>query len=136
MRLVIDYRRLNAITISDATPLPNIQKILNSSLNAKIFSKLDMKSGYWQVPMNNADIEKTAFVTEDGHFEWTVMAFGLKTAPATFQRIVNTVLKDFLFKFVIVYLDDFLVYSNSETEHKEHLKLIFEKLKEAGITLS
>lgn len=136
MRLVIDYRRLNAITIPDATPLPNIQKILNCSLNAQIFSKLDMKSGYWQVPMNKADIEKTAFVTEDGHYEWTVMAFGLKTAPATFQRIVNFVLKDFLFKFVIVYLDDFLVYSNSEEEHREHLKLIFEKLQQAGITLS
>lgn len=136
MRLVVDYRRLNSITIADATPLPNIQKILDFALNGKIFSKLDMKSGYWQVPMNGADIEKTAFVTEDGHFEWTVMPFGLKTAPATFQRIVNSVLKEFLFKFVIVYLDDFLVFSDSESEHREHLTLIFQKLSQAGITLS
>lgn len=133
---MIDYRRLNKATVNDATPLPNITKILETAVKSKVFSKLDMKSGYWQVKMAESDIEKTAFITEDGHYEWLRMPFGLKNAPPTFQRIVNNVLRDFLFKFVIVYLDDFLVFSTSEEEHFQHLSQIFKKLSEAGFTLS
>jgi len=134
-RMVIDYRRLNAITIDDKQPLPLIQDVIDRLRGAKYFSTLDAASGYWHVAIAEDSIEKTAFSTADGHFEWLVMPFGLKNAPPTFQRIIQTALKGFLFNNVIVYLDDIIVFSEAIDEHLKLLDNIFTRLENVGIKL-
>lgn len=128
LRLCTDFRLLNEETIKDRFPLPRIDEILDTVSGAKVFSKLDLLSGYFQVRIKEEDIAKTAFSTSSGHFEWVVMPFGLSNAPSTFQRFMNLVLQPFLNKFVMVYLDDIVIYSNSIEEHKHHLKSVLETL--------
>lgn len=125
-RLCIDYRKLNEITIKDQQPLPRIQDVVDRMRDASCFSKVDLKSGYWQVPMHPLDIEKTAFVTADGQYEWLVMPFGLKNAPATFQRVIQKILGKLLFKNCINYLDDIIIFSQSRQQHLEDLREVFE----------
>ena len=135
MRFCIDYRPLNKITISDKMPLPHIHDVIDRLYSAKYFSTLDIAWGYWHCEMAPDSIEKTAFVTNEGHYEWLVMPFGLKNAPATFQRIIQQILGDLLYKGVINYLDDFIIYSETFEDHIKLLKQIFEKFLEYGIKL-
>src|SRR5436305_374185 len=129
-RMCIDYRALNAKTLKNAYPLPRIQECTDKLGKASRFSSIDMVTGYWQLRVAEKDIPKTAFNTRYGKYEFLVMPFGLTNAPATFQTLMNSILRPYIDKFVLVYLDDILVYSNSEEEHREHLKLVFEKLRE------
>ena len=129
-RMCIDYRTLNAVTVRNGYPLPRIQECLDRLSKAKVLSKLDLTSGYWQVRVAEADIPKTVFNTRQDKFKFTAMPFGLTNAPATFQTMMNGILRPYLDKFVIVYLDDIVIYSDNLWEHQEHLRTILEILKE------
>jgi hypothetical protein len=132
-RAVFDYRALNALTVKNRYPLPRIDDLLDQLCGARYFSKLDLQSGYHQIRVKPADIPKTAFRTKYGHYEWLVMPFGLTNAPATFQALMNAVLRPYLDKFVVVYLDDILVYSATEEEHKQHVALVLQTLREHNL---
>ena len=130
--LCVDYRALNNVTVKDAHPLPRIQDSFDALAGAHIFSLLDLQSGYHQVPVAEADQPKTAFATPFGLYEYKRMPFGLCGAPGTFQRLMNSVMAEHLFKFLLVYLDDLLVYSKTFEEHLQHLETIFKRLSACG----
>lgn len=134
-RIVIDYRKLNDITVGDAYPLPNIEYILDQLGHSKYFTTLDLANGFHQIKMKESDIEKTAFSTGYGHYEFTRMPFGLKNSPSTFQRLMNTVLTGLQGLECFVYLDDIVIYASSIEEHSRKLKLIFSKLRENTLLL-
>ena len=134
-RLCVDYRSVNKVTKQDKYPLPNIQEALDSFNGAKWFTTIDLASGYWQMKVAEEDIEKTAFVTAHGFYEYRRMPFGLTNAPAAFQRLMDRVLKNEMGKFVQVYLDDIIVYSKSWEEHLEHIEQVFRRLEEAGLKM-
>ena len=129
-RLCIDYRLLNQVTIKNKYLLPLIDKLFDQLNGAKYFTKLDLRSGYHQVWIEPSDVPKMAFCTHFGHYEFLVMPFGLTNAPATFMKLMDTVLRPLLGKFVVVFLDDILVYSHSKEEHLNHLSQVFEALRE------
>lgn len=135
-RFCVDYRALNSKTPLDGFPMPQIQDILESLYGATIFSTLDLKSGYWQVKMDEDSIKKTAFVTKNAQYEFLRLPFGLRNAAATFQRLMNNVLRDYMGEFCFVYLDDIVVYSKTIQDHFQHLKLLFAKLQDSGLTLN
>ena len=126
LRFCVDYRALNAITIKNAYPLPRIDDLLDQLHGAQFFTSLDLTSAYHQIPMEPSDIHKTAFRTRYGHYEFTVMPFGLTNAPATCQQVTNDVLRPYLDKFTSVYLDDCLIWSKTEAEHLEHIRLVLD----------
>ncbi|MCA9766889.1 MAG: hypothetical protein KC455_10785, partial [Carnobacterium sp.] len=132
-RMCIDYRELNKVTKGDKYPMPNIQEVLDALAGAKIFSRLDALSGYHQVAVAEEDIEKTAFACKEGIYEFLRMPFGLVNAPATFQRIMDQTLAKELWKFVVVYLDDVIIFSKTVEEHREHLAVVKKKLEEIGM---
>ena len=124
LRMVVDYRALNEVTIKNKYPLPMINDLFGQLQGAKVFSKIDLQSGYHQLKIREQDIAKTAFTTRYGLYEYTVMSFGLTNAPAYFMNMMNKVFMEFLDKFVMVFIDDILVYSKNEEQHKEHLRLV------------
>lgn len=134
-RIVIDYRKLNLNTIDDRFPIPNVEDIFDKLGKCVYFSKLDLAKGFHQIEMDKRDQHKTAFSTATGHYEFTRMPFGLKNAPATFQRMINRVLHEFINKTCVVYLDDVLVFSTSLEEHINSLKLILRRLYDANLKI-
>ncbi|CAA7021052.1 unnamed protein product [Microthlaspi erraticum] len=130
MRLCIDYRGINNITIKDKYPLPRIDELLDQLRGASCFSKIDLASGYHQIPIKYQDVMKTAFNTRYGQYEFVVMPFGLTNAPAAFMRLMNEVFHDYLDNFVIIFIDDILIYSKTKEEHQQHLKKVLERLRD------
>ncbi|GJY09257.1 putative reverse transcriptase domain-containing protein [Tanacetum coccineum] len=128
-RMCIDYRELNKLTVKNRYPLPRIDDLFDQLQGFGVYSKIDLRSGYHQLHIKEEDIPITAFRTQYGHFEFQVMMFGLTNAPVVFMDLMNRVCKPYLDKFVIVFIDDILVYSKDEKEHRRHLKIILELLK-------
>ncbi|UYV78640.1 K02A2.6-like, partial [Cordylochernes scorpioides] len=134
-RMCIDYRRLNEITLDDRQPLPHIQDMFDRLHGSSFFSTLDVAWGYWQIEMDPQSIQKTAFVTNDGHYEFLVMPFGLKNAASTFQRIIQHILGELLWKGTCSFQDDILVYTKTWQEHIELLSKVFDKLRQYNMKL-
>jgi hypothetical protein len=126
----MDYHALNKVTIMNKYPLPRIDDLFDQLHGACVFSKIDLRLGYHQLKIRECDIPKTAFVSSYGVYEYTVMAFGLTNAPTYFMYLMNKVFMEYLGKFVVVLIDDILVYSRSEEEHEDHLRLALQKLRE------
>jgi hypothetical protein len=126
--LCIDYRPLNAITIKNKYPLPRIDLLFNQLIGAQVFSKIDLHSSYHQIKIHEEDIPKTAFSTRYGLYEYLVMSFGLTNAPAHFMYLINFIFMEELDKFVVVFIDNILVFSKSKKEHEEHLRIVLQRL--------
>ncbi|GJS21081.1 putative reverse transcriptase domain-containing protein [Tanacetum coccineum] len=127
--MCINYHELNKLTVKNRYPLPRIDDLFDQLQGSSIYSKIDLRSGYHQLRVREEDIPKTAFRTRYGHYEFHVMPFRLTNAPAVFMDLMNSVCKPYLDKFVIVFIDNILIYSRNKEEHEEHLKLILELLK-------
>ena len=134
-RFCVDFRRVNSITKRDGYPLPLISESLDCLTGTQYFSSMDLMSGYWQIEMDEQSREKTAFITHAGLFEFNVMAFGLCNAPSCFQRLMECVLRGLNWRIALIYLDDVLVYSRTFEEHLEHLRLVFDRFRDAGLKL-
>ena len=122
LRLCIDYRQLNKVTITNQYPLPRIDDLFDQLQGAQVFSKIDLKSGYHQLRIVDSDIPKMAFHTRYGHYEFTVVPFGLTNSPAVLMSIMNGVFFIFMDNFLVFFLDEILIYSRDEKEHKENLR--------------
>ncbi|KAL0420226.1 UNVERIFIED_CONTAM: Retrovirus-related Pol polyprotein from transposon [Sesamum latifolium] len=130
MRLCVDYRQLNRVTVKNKYPLPRIDDLLDQLKGAITFSKIDLRSGYWHFRIAEKDILKTAFCTRYGDYEFLVMPFGLTNAPATFMALMNSTFHEYLNQFVIIFIHEILVYSRSMEEHEQHLRIVLQILKE------
>ena len=130
MRMCIDYSALNRVKVKNNYPLPRVDDLLDWLAGAKCFSRIDLKSGYYQIRVAAQDVHQTAMRTRYGSYEFLVMPFGLCNAPATFMSIMNGIFYDEMDECVVVYIDDILIYSRSEVEHTRDLRKVLEKLRE------
>ena len=130
LRLCIDYRQLNRVTIRNQYPLPRIDDLVDQLHGARVFSKIDLRSWYDQLKIKGIDVPKKTFTTHYKHYEFMVMPFGFTNAPAAFMDLMNRVFRQYLDRFVIVFIDDILVYSSSREKHVEHLRIVLETLRE------
>jgi hypothetical protein len=129
LRLCVDYRALNSITVKNCCTIPRIDDLLDAVAGSSYFTSLDLTSGYHQMLISEEDRPKTAFRTPFGHLQFKVLIEGLTNAPATFQTVMNSILHPYIRKFVVVYIDDILIFSKSEAEHQAHVRLVLEVLK-------
>jgi len=130
MRLCIDYRQLNKVTIKNRYPLPRIGDLMDQLVGARVLSKIDLRSGYHQIKVKDEDMQKTAFRTHYGHYEYIVMTFGVTNAPGVFMEYMNRIFHTYLDHLVVVFIDDILIYSKSEEEHAKYLRVVLQVLKE------
>jgi hypothetical protein len=130
LRMCFDYRALNALTVKNAAPLPRVDDILDQLKGSRVFSLIDLRFACYKIRLMEEDIPKSAFRTRFGHFEFLVLTFGFTNAPATFQTLMNHVFRDVLDKFVCCYLDDVLIFSQSDSDHKVYLKFVLDRLRE------
>ena len=130
LRMCIDYRQINKVIVKNKYPLPRIEDLFDQLKGAGAFSKIDLRSGYYQLRVKDEDVPKTAFRTRYGHYEFLVMPFGLTNAPAAFMDLMNRVLRPCVDQFVVVFIDDILVYSKDTQEHEQHLRIVLETLRE------
>jgi hypothetical protein len=130
LRLCVDYRPLNAVTVKNKYPLPRIDILFDQLAGARVFSKIDLRSSYHQIKIRPCDILKTAFSTCYGLYEFLVMSFGLTNAPAYFMYLMNSVFMTEVDKFVVVFIDDILIYSKNEKEHTKHLRIVLQRLRD------
>ena len=128
--LCIDYRQLNKMTIKNRYPLPHIDDLFDQLHGATVFLKIDLRSGYHQVRIKDEDIFKTTFRTWYGHYKFVVMPFGITNAPFVFMCLMNNVMHKYLDNFLVIFIDDILIYSKSKEEHKEYLKIVLQELRE------
>ena len=129
LRLCIDYRQLNKLTVKNKYPLPRIDDLFDQLKGASIFSKINLRSGYRQVKIKDTDVHKTAFRTRYGHYEFLIMSFDLTNAPTTFMDLMNCVFRPYVDQFIIVFIDDILVYSKDRENHYTHLRVVLETLR-------
>ena len=130
LRLCIDYRQLNRPTIRNQYPLPRIDELFDQLQGSRVYSKIDLRSGYHQLKVRENDVSKTTFRTRYGHYEFLVMPYRLTNAPAAFMDLMNMVFSPYLDKFVIIFINDILVYSGSSVKHAEHLRTVLQILRE------
>ena len=130
---MVDYRHLNSVTLGDGYPIPSLSNILDALSGGKLFAKLDLASSYWQVPVNPKHVHKTTFATHLGLFEFFRMPYSLKTATQTFQRILNTVFSQFLYQWLIIYIDDRVIWSSSQQEVLVQCEKILETVTKFGL---
>ena len=133
LRMCIDYRRLNHMTVKNKYSLPRIDELFNQLQGAAYFPKIDLRSGYYQLRVRESDVPKIAFQTRYGHYEFLVMPFGLTNAPAVFMALMNKVFAQYLDQFTMVFIDDVLVYSKSKEEHEEHLRTSLQLLRQPAL---
>jgi hypothetical protein len=126
--MCVDYRSLNDVTVKNKYLLPHIEDLFDQMRGARVFSKIDLRSGYHQMRIRPSDIPRTAFSTRYGLYEFTVMSFGLTNAPAYFMNLMNKAFMEYLDRFVVVFIDDILIYYQSDSDHEEHLRLVLQKL--------
>jgi hypothetical protein len=129
-RMCVDYRSLNDVIMKNKYSLPRVEDLFDHMIGARVFSKIDLQSGYHQMRIKPSDIPKTAFSTRYGLYEFTVMSFGLTNAPSYFMNLMNKVFMEYLDRFVVVFIDDILIYSKSDSDHEEHLRLVLQKLRD------
>jgi hypothetical protein len=130
LQMCVDYRPLNVVTIKNKYPLPHIDVLFDQLVGVKVFSKIDLRSGNHQIMIRPSDIPKTAFSTRYGLYEFMVMSFGTTNAPTFFMYLMNSIFMNELDKFVVVFIDDILIYSKNEEEHAKHLRIVFQRLRD------
>jgi hypothetical protein len=132
-RMCVDYRSLNDVTVKNKYLLPRIEDLFDQMIGARVFSKIELWPGYHQMKIRPSDIPKTTFSTRYGLYEFTVMSFGLTNAPTYFMNLMNKVFMEYLDRFVVVFIDDILIYSKSESDHEWHLRLVLQKLRDSQL---
>jgi Reverse transcriptase (RNA-dependent DNA polymerase) len=130
LRMCLDYRALNKLAVKDKCPTPRVDELFDRLHGATHFSNIDLRSGYYQIRVREGDVPKTCICTRYGSFEFLVMPFGLTNAPSTFQALMNEVFRDYVDNFILVYLDDVLIFSRSEEEHKRHVEMVLQQLRD------
>jgi hypothetical protein len=128
--MCVDYRSINDVTVKNKYPIPRIEDLFDQMRGARVFSKSDLRSGYRQMKIRPSDIPKTDFLTRYSLYELTVKSFGLTNAPAYFMNLMNKVFMEYLDRLVVVFIDDILIYSKSDSDHEEHLRLVLQKLRD------